>query len=52
MRPGALGPISLESPAMGRDERPKGQRIEPWLVAPIVIALLALAWMTFCLVRR
>jgi hypothetical protein len=34
---------------MGTDEGPKGRRIEPWLVAPIVIALLALAWMTVSL---
>jgi hypothetical protein len=37
---------------MGRDERPKGQRIDPWLIAPIALALLALAWMAFSLLRR
>lgn len=52
MLPGALGPIDLESPAMGRHERPKGPPIEPWLAAPIVIALLALAWMVVSLLRR
>jgi hypothetical protein len=52
MRPGALGPIKLESPVMGGDERPNGPRIEPWVAAPIVIALLALAWMAFSLLRR
>lgn len=52
VRPGALGPIDLESPCMGRHEPPKGPRIEPWLAAPIVVALLALAWMAFSLLRR
>jgi hypothetical protein len=37
---------------VGADERPKGPRLDPWLAAPIVIALLALAWMTFRLLRR
>ena len=37
---------------MGGDKRPTGPRIEPWLAAPILIALLALVWMTFVLLRR
>jgi hypothetical protein len=41
-----------EGEGMRRDERPKGPRIEPWVVIPIVIAVVALAWMAIALLRR
>jgi hypothetical protein len=52
VRPGALGPIELEYPVMGGDDRPNGPRIEPWVAAPIMLALLALAWMAFSLLKH
>ena len=37
---------------MRNGERPKGPRFEPWALAPIAIALLALGWMLVALLRR
>jgi hypothetical protein len=31
---------------------PQGPRFEPWALAPIAIALIALGWMAFALLRR
>jgi hypothetical protein len=33
-------------------ERPKSPRIEPWILAPVLIALVALAWTAWAMLRR
>lgn len=37
---------------MRKGRRPQGPRFEPWALAPIAIALVALGWMALSLLRR